>query len=75
VKEPEYLKTEQSPLASNELLGSPLIEPRNVIFYHAQEPSNDRDPRYAETRQQPYAERYRFIQAALSKRIVKRPNV
>jgi hypothetical protein len=75
MKEPEYLKGAQPPLASNELLGSPLIEPRNAIFYHTQEPRNARDPRCAETRQQPCAERYRFIQAALSKQFVKRPNV
>ena len=75
MKEPEYLKGAQPPLASNELLGSPLIEPRNAIFYHTQESPNDHDPRCAETRPQPCAERYRFIQAALSKQFVKRPNV
>jgi hypothetical protein len=57
------------------LLGSPLIEPRNVIFYHTLESPKDHDPRFVETRQLRCAERYRFIQAALSKRWVKRPNV
>jgi hypothetical protein len=52
MREQENLKSEQSPLASNELLGSPLMKPRNVILYHTQEPRNDREPRYPETSQQ-----------------------
>jgi hypothetical protein len=68
------LKSAQSPLGCNELLGSPLIEPRNVILYHTKKPRNTRDPRFVETRQLRCAARYRLIQAALSKRWVKRPN-
>jgi hypothetical protein len=63
-------------LTCNELLGGPLIEPRNVIFYHTQEPRNDRDPRCAEMQQQTKrGASCPFIQALLSNRIVKRPNV